>query len=326
MHYDFTVWFWGDAIAFDGLLEAADLLGFDSAREFCLRYLKRWSVKPLTWIDHLTPGRALVRAFNQTHDADLRTGITKLEHWLLEVVPRNSAGAPLFQPDQPAYRTNVWVDALYHVPPFLAVLGSEQADRFDEALFMWKTHVDALSSEHGPFLAHSRDTGGRVLRGYGWGRGMGWALLGMVDTLELLPATHPGYVAALAQFQKFSECVLEVQDRSGFWRTLLHEREAYLESSTAAFFGATFTKALRLGLLQGARYADATERAWGAMISRIDVEGSFFGVSACTWAGTAPDDDVSMYKALPTEVNVWGQGSALRFAAERIRAKEGQRT
>src|SRR5262249_52239357 len=158
-----------------------------------------------------------------------------------------------------------------------------------------------------------------ALRGYGWGRGNGWALFGMVDTLELLPADHPGRAAALEKFRGLSGNILAKQDASGFWRTLLHDREAYLESSTATFFGGTFTKAVRLGLL-GSEYAQAAEKAWQATLSRIDDDGSLWGVSACTWAGTAPEDDVVMYKSLLTEVNVWGQGSALRFAAERIRS------
>jgi unsaturated rhamnogalacturonyl hydrolase len=99
----------------------------------------------------------------------------------------------------------------------------------------------------------------------------------------------------------------------------MHDRESYLESSTAAFLGATFTKAVRLGFLD-ASYSEPAERAWQAVLSRIDGEGNFWGVSACTHAAVAPGDDTSIYRTLPTEVNVWGQGSALRFAAERIRA------
>jgi unsaturated rhamnogalacturonyl hydrolase len=113
--------------------------------------------------------------------------------------------------------------------------------------------------------------------------------------------------------------VLALQDRSGFWRTLLANREAYLESSTAGFYGAIFTKAVRLGLLDE-RFAESAERAWHAMLSRIDAEGGFFGVSGVTWASNAPSEELALYTAMPTEVNVWGQGCALRFVAERMRA------
>ena len=142
----------------------------------------------------------------------------------------------------------------------------------------------------------------------------------MIDTLELLPLDHPGRPDALRSLRALSAAVLEKQDASGFWRTLLHDRESYLESSTAAFFGAAFVKAVRLGLLEEKIYAEAAQRAWQAVLSRLDDDGSFYGVSACTYAAVAPGDDVALYHTLPTEVNVWGQGSALRFAAERLRA------
>ena len=55
--------------------------------------------------------------------------------------------------------------------------------------------------------------------------------------------------------------------------------------------------------------------------SRIDAAGEFWGVSACTYAGVVNMDDATMYRTLPTEVNVWGQGSALRALAEQLKVE-----
>jgi len=323
MDYDYTIWFWGDAIALDGLIEAAQLLGKTEPQDFCLRYFRRWAKQELGWNDHLTPGYALLRLYQITQDPSLLAAAQKLADFLLNEVPRTKDGAPLYRPDQPMYRHTIWVDTIYHVPPFYALLASISAETryFDEALREWHGHVRWLSSEHGAFLAHAVDTGNKLIKGYGWGRGNGWAVLGMVDTLELLPKDHPGYASALADFRRLCAALLPLQDSSGFWRTLLHDREAYLEASTAAFFGATFAKGVRLGLLD-APYAEAAGKAWAAVQSRLLEDGSFVGVSACTWAGTAPVDSAMMYKTLPTEVNVWGQGSALRFIVERKLAEE----
>jgi hypothetical protein len=41
--YDFTVWFWGDAIAVDGLLDAAEILGDEEPRAHAERFIHRWS-------------------------------------------------------------------------------------------------------------------------------------------------------------------------------------------------------------------------------------------------------------------------------------------
>ena len=101
----------------------------------------------------------------------------------------------------------------------------------------------------------------------------------------------------------------------GLWYTT----ETPISSRRRRAFGAVFTKAVRLQLL-GDQYKAAADRAWIATQSRIDSEGGFYGVSALTHVPTLPGDDAALYKSLPTEVNVWGQGSALRFAAERFRS------
>jgi rhamnogalacturonyl hydrolase YesR len=81
--------------------------------------------------------------------------------------------------------------------------------------------------------------------------------------------------------------------------------------------GAAFSKGCRLGLL-GPEYAAASEKAWRSMLSRLDRDGSLRGVSAVTWSWTSNLEEATMYKTLPTETNVWGQGGALRFAGERL--------
>jgi unsaturated rhamnogalacturonyl hydrolase len=312
--YDFTVWFWGDAIAFDGLLEAAELAGDAASERFCRRFAERWAGRPRAWSDYLAPGAALLRL-------GLGDAAAALGRWFRHDVPRGPGGVHYYRPDLPQFRTTVLVDSLYHVPAFLAALARASGDRAwaDDAVEAWGSHVALLRHPQGPLLCHNHDVGSGRRRGYGWGRGNGWAVLGLVDLLEALPRRHPGRAPLLADLRSLARAILPLQDASGFWRTLLHDREAYLESSTAAFFGAAFTKAVRLGLL-GPEYARAAERAWRAMLTRIGRDGGFFGVSGVTWAASAPTEELALYKAMPTEVNVWGQGSALRFAAERLRS------
>jgi unsaturated rhamnogalacturonyl hydrolase len=320
MRYDYTVWFWGDAIAFDGLMDAADVLGDPAPRDFCRRFVDRFAKRNLVFNDHLAPGGVIARLHRLTREQRYLDQAKKLADFLLHETPRGSDGAPLYKPELPMYRQTVYVDSIYHMPPFYALMGQMTGDTrfFDYAVTEWKTHVAVLSVPGKPFLCHAYDNGYLKTRGYGWGRGSGWALYGLVDTLELLPTTHPGYAETKAYTLRFAEAIRQVQDASGFWRTLLHDEEAYLESSTASFFGAAFEKGVRMGLW-GSEFQKAADLAWHAMLSRLDAEGNFRGVSACTWAGTTTKfDDSDMYKTLPTEVNVWGQGSALRFLCERL--------
>jgi len=317
--YDFGVWFWGDAIALDGLLDAAELLGDQRSLDQAHQAYARWSKRPLGWADHLTPGAGLLRLaelINQTWPVDRAMELAKF----LGSVPRAS-GAPLYRPDLPEYRYTVWVDTLYHVPVFYAKLAEVTGDGtwVDKAIEEWTSHMALLTDSRGPFLAHSWDTGMHRLHGYGWGRGAGWALYGMIETLEHIPTAHSGRKALVAEAQSLATSLLEVQDHTGYWHTLLHDRESYLETSTASFFAAAFRRGIRSGIL-GAEFHEPADRAWKATLGRIDDKGELWGVSACTYASVANIDDVVMYHTLPTEVNVWGQGSAMRAAAEQIRS------
>ncbi|MBA3519626.1 MAG: glycoside hydrolase family 88 protein [Rhizobiales bacterium] len=318
--FNFGVWFWGDAIAFDGLIDAADLLDEPTLAEFCVSYFDRWHKRPPAWTDYLTPGLALARLVQCGADTLLPSMRRLLDCYLFET-PRGETGLHYFRPDMPQFRTTVLVDSLYHVPPFIAACAEPFRDPslYREAIVMWNEHAKVLSLPGKPLLCHNYDHGSGRRRGYGWGRGNGWALLGLIDLIELLPSAAEDRDSVVEEFCRLSSAVLAEQDASGFWRTLLDDRESYLETSTAGFFGAVFTKGARLGLLH-AEYADAAELAWRALLTRIDQDGGVFGTSAATWAANAPVEELALYKAASTEVNVWGQGAALRFASERLRA------
>ena len=319
--YDFSVWFWGDAIAIDGLLASAEQLDDSQSRTHALRFLENNLHRDPTWVDYLAPGSALLKAAQIGGRPEFLEAAQRLAIYLTEKVPRTAEGLHLFRPDLPAYRHSVWINSLYHVPTFFAALAKATGERKwrDECAHFIASHVAALRSPKGPLLAHSLETGSRVQKGYGWGRGQGWALLGLIDTVALLPEGE-ARDEVLAHFLDLAVALLPLQDRSGFWRTLAHDGEAYLEASTAAMIGAAFAKACRLGVL-GPEYRTAVDRAWQAMLSRLDADGSLRGVSAVTWSWTSNLEEATMYKSLPTEANVWGQGGALRFASERLLAQ-----
>jgi unsaturated rhamnogalacturonyl hydrolase len=319
--FDFAVWFWGDAIAFDGLLDAAELLQDDSHARFCIGFYERWQRAGSAWTDYLTPGLSLIRLVRRHGAAPLEPLVRRLlDHYLL-TTPRGTTGLHYFRPDLPQFRTTLLIDSLYHVPPFVAACGDllgEEALCY-EAMSMWNDHAATLGLPGKALLFHNYEHGTGRRRGYGWGRGNGWAMFGLLDLIEILGDRHAARTAAIERFRELAAAIAALQDRSGFWRTLLEDRESYLETSTAGFFGAIFTKAVRLGLLP-MEYSASAERAWRALLSRIDGEGGAFGTSAATWAANAPAEDLNLYRAAPTEINVWGQGAALRFAAERVRA------
>lgn len=320
LRFDYSVWQWGDAIAIDGLLDASDILDDPRFSDFVAGFYRRWSKRPLGWMDHLTPGAALLRLPEGADQVSFLAAAERLAAWLRDA-PHTDDGLPLYRPDMGVVRHSCWVDTIYHEPQFLLRLADATGDdrHRDHAVSIWTSHTRALSSDQGPLLAHSWESAHGLTRGYGWGRGNAWALLGMVDAIELMPTDLPQQSSLVAEFEALAEAIVDLQAENGLWRTLLHDREAYLESSCTAMFGAAFRKAHRLGLLP-ARYDEAADRAWAAARPYYDDEGRFFGVSAWTHAAINHVEDPMYYKDLPTEINWWGQGAALRAAAEQLKA------
>jgi rhamnogalacturonyl hydrolase YesR len=212
--FDFSVWFWGDAIAVDGILEAAEICDAPELQTFCLRFFERWLKSPPGWTDYLTPGPALLRLYERTGREELMAGAIRLANWYRETVPRGPGGVHYYRPDIPQFRTMVIIDSLYHVVPFFALLGriTKDAAYFDEAYAVWRSHVDYLKSDRGPLLAHNYDVGTGRHRGYGWGRGNGWALFALLELLEMMPTAHPARPEALREFQKLSTDIRSLQD------------------------------------------------------------------------------------------------------------------
>ena len=125
--FDFSVWQWGDAIAVDGMLDAADLLDAPVYRERMLGFYRRWADRGPGWMDHLTPGHGIVRLARATGDQALWDAAGRLASWLREA-PHTADGLALYRPDLGTVRHSCWVDTIYHEPVFLADLALETGD------------------------------------------------------------------------------------------------------------------------------------------------------------------------------------------------------
>ena len=138
--------------------------------------------------------------------------------------PRSLRGARLLRPDA---NQHVYVDCLYSDPPLFCRLAQVTGDRkwFDQAaayaLEFWNVLVDARV----PLLYHGySDLSGDHI-GLLWGRGVGWALLGLVDTLADMPEGHRGRDAPARQLsgawlQPLRDCRRRMGNGIPSWTTL----------------------------------------------------------------------------------------------------------
>ena len=309
--YRYKAWGYGEWIAMEGLLAAARFCGKPRYQGFVEGLIAGWISKrgQLLPIDHVSPGVAMVQLYESTGQAIYLDRALALAKLLLES-PRSSRGARLLRPDT---NTHIYVDCLYSDPPLFCKLGHLTGDSkwFAEAVDYSIEFWDVLVDPKVPLLYHGYSETTHSHIGLLWGRGVGWALLGLVDTLADLPATISGRDQISDHVTKMAATLRALQAPNGQWHTVLDHPETYLENSIAAFVFTSFQKAMRLALLDKS-FAACTQKAWAAFTEAIQPDGRI-QVSEAT-----PEGDLASYQSLTLGFYPWGQGPVMRAIAEEL--------
>ena len=332
--YPFACWHYGDSIGFEGLLAATDLLGDGRYEGFVHGACKAWIPRahPYRELDNTAPGYALCLLYERTGDEAVLAACLELAGFLtsrrtlrgvyvaFERAPlRAPYGDAVLPPAEQALLEDpgagVFVDCLHFDAPFLVKLGRIANDaRLVDAGAGQALQLSSLLQQPDGLFAHFYLERTGETYGHGWGRGQGWALLGLLDVLEQLPESHADASRIRASFVRLADALVRTQEPDGHWPTPIADRASFHETSTASFAAAGLARGVALGLLDAS--ADgAARRAWDASLASVGADGSTAGVSAALWASTAP----SHYAGAPIGFQVpWGSGPFLVAAREHL--------
>jgi rhamnogalacturonyl hydrolase YesR len=152
-----------------------------------------------------------------------------------------------------------------------------------------------------------------------WGRGNGFAAIGLAMTLTELPRSHPGYAHALESYHKLMATLLPLQTRDGLWRNVINHPGAYPEFSGTAMIGFAMQRGLKQGWIKGRDYQRAVDRAWTAVNSRTSSDGRMIDVCEST-AGLTTEEQYLQRAAILGE-DPRGGAMAMQFATELMERK-----
>src|SRR5699024_2785693 len=82
----------------------------------------------------------------------------------------------------------------------------------------------------------------------GWGRGVGWLLIGLVDSLEYIPETHKDYKYLKNQFEGLVSKVIKYQHESGGYSWQLTAKDGFYDSSATSMISYAISKGINIGL------------------------------------------------------------------------------
>jgi len=316
MAYWFYRWDWGEAAAFDGIEDAVGALDWEPGAAFLHTELARE-------LDAHRAGHAAARfapcrvLLHLRDELDVREAESYVRTVAAAIAGAARSPRGAFLLEEGSGSGAVFIDSIYGDPALLAEAGStfgdddlvEAASRFALGL------LEELQDTTSGLVSHFAETHTGVRPGIPWGRGNGWAVLGLSDLLVALPREADASLELLARYRLLVDGVLAHQSPSGAWRNVISDPASYPESSTTAMVVAGITQSVAAGHLDEV-YRVAAERGWEAIAHRIDPSGHLVGVSYRPGLNVQP----SRYEHAPVGgVYPWGNGPYLRAAAQRVR-------
>jgi len=336
LSHPWKVWFWGDSIGLEGLLDATELTGNERYSSYVYGLFKGWIAREQfrSVFDYTAPGVALLRVFAKTGDVTLleaakrhaaymsafrktKSGAAmRYENAAFELPPELPQDHPDFEtwqdlaPDVKDGGPCVFVDSVhFDAPLFSSLYAVTREESYRQlALDNVLSQIDLLYDPEDGLFHHFwiERTGSR--NGVTWGRGNGWGLLGLVDTLEHLPAHDMGVQKVMEILRNVLRRMVELQDSAGGWHTVLTDPGSYIETSVAAFMVCAISRAILHGWVDPDFFAAPAELAMRWLLQNVRPDGLLDGVSYETF----PSTSAHHYRRMPRGgVLPWGQGPLL---------------
>ena len=211
----------------------------------------------------------------------------------------------------------LWLDDLFMSVPALARMGNltGQGKYYDDAVNQVLQFANRMFVKEKGLFMHGWVQDMEVHPAYFWGRCNGWALMAIVELLDVLPKNHRGYDSVLRLLQDHIKGLAACQSGEGFWHQLLNREDSYLETSATAIYTYCIARAVNRGWIDERAYGPISQLGWNAVSTKVNTQGQVEG----TCVGTGMAFDPAFYYYRP--VNVYaahGYGPVLLAGAEII--------
>ncbi len=257
---------------------------------------------------------AMIKAKQAGFEGDLDPMIDNFVDYITNKQQRLDDGT--FARNRPM-TNSLWLDDLFMSVPALAQAGeyTGEGQYFDDAVKQVLQFSERMFNEDKGLYMHAWIEGMEGHPEYHWGRANGWAIMTMVELLEVLPKDHAGRQEVVSYLQKHIEGLARYQSSEGLWHQLLDRNDSYLETSATAIFTYAIARSINRGYVDAKAYGPVVTLAWNALATKVNAQGQVEG----TCVGTGMGFDPAFYYYRP--VNVYaahGYGPVLLAGAEMI--------
>jgi len=293
--------------------------------------IKKYDIKEYN-IDYLNPGKLLFNLYEITKDSRYLQIIGKLRNQL-ETQPRTASGG--FWHKQ-IYTNQMWIDGLYMAEPFYTqfTVKYEKGKSLDDIARQFELVHNHIVDKKTGLVYHAWDESKEIAwadKQTGtsptiWGRGIGWYMVALVETLDYFPKSHPKYKVLVEYLNQISKNVKQYKSESGLWYQVADKPELfgnYVEPSASGMIIYAFAKGANKGYLAGS-YKSTAKKSFDSFVKefvKVDKKGevNILNVSSNVGLGGKPfRDGTNQYylMAKPKENGAIGIGAFLLAAIE----------
>lgn len=319
--FDMTIWDWSQGVALYGIWKYYRY----SNEEVYLNWLKQWFEKQFVkfpqyeTINTMAPYLTLACMYEHTGDTFYGEYCEKAAQWLTRELPRTEMYGFQHATIDSQNEQQLWADTVFMAVLFLAKYGTLTGNQayVEEAKRQFLLHIAYLADPATGLWCH----GWSFVRkdhfaGAHWARGNCWFTIATVEAAEFLPKEEWVMQWILEAYKKQVQALMELQDESGLWHTLLDHEDSYLETSGSCGILYGVLKGIRMGLLPES-YQEAAYKGLETAVSYIGEDGIVGQVSY----GTILADTLDYYKNVSLRPTGYGQNLMLMLLVEAIQHK-----
>ncbi len=228
-------------------------------------------------IDYVNPGKILFNLYDLTKDNRYQKVIVQLRKQL-ENQPRTASGG--FWHKQ-IYPNQMWIDGLYMAEPFYTqyTVMYENGKSLDDIAKQFELVHDHLLDKKRGLPYQCWDESKQIAWANPemgtsptiWGRGIGWYMMALVETLDYYPKKHPKQKELVRYLNEISKSVIEYKSSSGLWYQVADKPELkgnYLEPSASAMIIYALAKGSDKGYLSS-NYKKIAQKSFDAFIKEF---------------------------------------------------------
>ncbi len=306
-------WNYEDGLILSGCVQMYKATGEEMYKEFILKYMDYFINEDGTInrfekekynIDSINAGKVLFFLYTETKKEKYYKAIETLVDQLKDH-PRT--GCNNFW-HKKIYPNQIWLDGLYMAQPFYMQYETEfnKKENYNDILNQFNNVRKYIFNEEKQLYYHAYDeakvqlwadpvTG---LSQNFWLRSMGWYLMALIDTIDVISdEIFEHYYRLRELFKEATKGILKYQDKqTKLFYQVIDKSEVegnYTETSGSLMVAYSIMKACRLGILSREKYETIGEEIFDAVVKEklITTDDKIYLKDICQVAGLGPNEE-----------------------------------